>query len=634
MKNRLLPFFAAIIAGFVPSLPAVEWTEQQPEPHAAPSAALLLPQARPDLPQLVLDAHAHPARVFAWADEAGLQFEILVTDDQHDPITDPKRLWQGDCLYLDLDGWGNNPDDPTPDHNDGQFFFALGASGASGKVSSHGNPALVGELPGDLFSIDFDGTRFRYRVTVPWFYLNSAPAHHPHPGLALTLAHKAEEANAPQEDLNWGDRANLRKGTRALQRLAITATWPTLATAPTPERIVLPLADSTLDLPVSYRGTQSANLYLEIGDKRHPIQTGQEMIGRIGLSRHDLQGAATLRLIVEPEQGQPLIDHRVALTSPQDLHDRLQERIGRSDRSNPIAALHLDSLASLAADVLHRNRLLHRSGLARSEAEAWGAKQVDWLEKVLAGFPESGFDLPRHLADGMPLYLAFASNQDGSLQFATLQVPADYQPDQPTPLVLYLHGAGPRVPVDFLITAVDNSHQDTLWNSSPEARETAQREVLLLAPFGRGTQSYQGMAEEDVWQALDLTESLFNIAPDQRYLTGFSMGCHGTFQLASRQPGRWAALVLAAGFYPRSSVWNETLYEKLRDIPKLLWCGEEDQRMLTGMQEVLPQWQEAGLIPAHVEVASGINHAFPYADFDAMLRRAFQFRQSPAQKRP
>lgn len=49
--------------------------------------------------------------------------------------------------------------------------------------------------------------------------------------------------------------------------------------------------------------------------------------------------------------------------------------------------------------------------------------------------------------------------------------------------------------------------------------------------------------------------------------------------------------------------------------------------MLTGMQEVLPRWEEAGLIPAHVEVAPGIDHSFPYADFDAMLRRALQLRQ-------
>lgn len=191
-------------------------------------------------------------------------------------------------------------------------------------------------------------------------------------------------------------------------------------------------------------------------------------------------------------------------------------------------------------------------------------------------------------------------------------------------------GAGPRVPVDFLITAVDNTFHDTLWNSSPEVDGTPQREVILLAPLGRGTKGYRDMAEDDVWQSMEITESLFAIDPDRRYLTGFSMGCSGAFRLAACKPDLWAAINLAAGFHDSSATRDVSLVPNLPDVPIYIWCGKDDTRMMEGLELTLPMWREHGLEPRSVIIREDIPHTYPYFEYARMLEMLLRETRRPA----
>jgi predicted esterase len=51
-----------------------------------------------------------------------------------------------------------------------------------------------------------------------------------------------------------------------------------------------------------------------------------------------------------------------------------------------------------------------------------------------------------------------------------------------------------------------------------------------------------GPGEQDILDAIDWAVSSFNIDPDRIYLTGFSMGGRGTYQIGLRNPDRFAAI--------------------------------------------------------------------------------------------
>ncbi len=63
--------------------------------------------------------------------------------------------------------------------------------------------------------------------------------------------------------------------------------------------------------------------------------------------------------------------------------------------------------------------------------------------------------------------------------------------------------------------------------------------------------TWQGRSAQTALRALDRTTAEFNTDPARTYLAGMSMGGNGSWALAYRQPGRFAALVVVCGFVSR-----------------------------------------------------------------------------------
>jgi predicted peptidase len=119
-------------------------------------------------------------------------------------------------------------------------------------------------------------------------------------------------------------------------------------------------------------------------------------------------------------------------------------------------------------------------------------------------------------------------------------VPADWSPARPGPVILFLHGIGERgsdgrlqtqaglpkavraEPSRFPAVIVMPQCPDQRWWTDPEMEE------LALA-------------------ALDAAAGEFDADPKRVYLTGLSMGGFGTWDLAARHPGRFAAVVPVCG---------------------------------------------------------------------------------------
>ncbi|MBI1852471.1 MAG: prolyl oligopeptidase family serine peptidase [Planctomycetes bacterium] len=131
----------------------------------------------------------------------------------------------------------------------------------------------------------------------------------------------------------------------------------------------------------------------------------------------------------------------------------------------------------------------------------------------------------------------FRSSIDDSVQFYAV-LPARPQPQRaPAPaLVLSLHGAG----VDAMGQA--DSYAAKSW-------------ATIVAPTNRRPFGFdwEDWGRRDAMEVLDLARASLDTDPRRTYLTGHSMGGHGTWHIGATYPDRFAALGPSAGWPSFSS---------------------------------------------------------------------------------
>jgi len=124
----------------------------------------------------------------------------------------------------------------------------------------------------------------------------------------------------------------------------------------------------------------------------------------------------------------------------------------------------------------------------------------------------------------------FVSNIDGSLQYyaVTPQIPAS---QNPSALFLSVHGAG----VEAIGQARAYKQKD--WGT-------------LVAATNRRPRGFnwEDWGRLDALEVLNIAKEKFKPDPQRIYLTGHSMGGHGTWFLGATYPDLWAAIAPCAGY--------------------------------------------------------------------------------------
>ena len=133
--------------------------------------------------------------------------------------------------------------------------------------------------------------------------------------------------------------------------------------------------------------------------------------------------------------------------------------------------------------------------------------------------------------------IAYNDDIDGSTQFCRAYLPADYSANKPWPLILSLHGYNPANPEYVDWWRVEQRH-----HAIAETKPT-----IVIEPHGRGNAQYLGFGDRDVMRCLDEAKRRFSVDADRVYLTGESMGGHGTWAIATRHPDVFAAVAPVFG---------------------------------------------------------------------------------------
>jgi predicted peptidase len=118
-----------------------------------------------------------------------------------------------------------------------------------------------------------------------------------------------------------------------------------------------------------------------------------------------------------------------------------------------------------------------------------------------------------------------------------LFVPKEYSaaPGKPWPLVLFLHGAGER----------GSNVQEVAIHGPPKLVNAGKKfPFILVSPQCPSNESW---SPEVLTALLDEIESQLNVDRHREYVTGLSMGGHGTWAMGVRYPKRFAAIAPVCG---------------------------------------------------------------------------------------
>ncbi|MBI2821572.1 MAG: prolyl oligopeptidase family serine peptidase [Acidobacteria bacterium] len=118
-------------------------------------------------------------------------------------------------------------------------------------------------------------------------------------------------------------------------------------------------------------------------------------------------------------------------------------------------------------------------------------------------------------------------------------LPAGFTPERRWPVVLFLHGAGER--------GSDGMRQTEVGLGRAIRMNRDRFPAVGVFPQAPKDGAWVGDTARMALLALDRAVAEFNGDPQRLYLTGISLGGYGTWQIASENPERFAAIVPICG---------------------------------------------------------------------------------------
>ncbi|MGH7600014.1 MAG: prolyl oligopeptidase family serine peptidase [bacterium] len=194
-------------------------------------------------------------------------------------------------------------------------------------------------------------------------------------------------------------------------------------------------------------------------------------------------------------------------------------------------------------------------------------------------------------------------------------IPADFNPKQKWPVILFLHGAGERG---------DDGVQQTEIGLGPAIRQHPERfPCIIVFPQCRFGNVWFGEMETQALQALERSIKEFNGDLERVYLTGISMGGYGTWYLVARHPEKFAAIAPICGgvvpppmfpFPPAAATQipiekpYETIAKQIGKTPVWIFHGDADPVIpVTESRQMTAALQKLGSNVKYTEY-EGVNH--------------------------
>ena len=152
--------------------------------------------------------------------------------------------------------------------------------------------------------------------------------------------------------------------------------------------------------------------------------------------------------------------------------------------------------------------------------------------------------------------------KDGGTVDYLIYLPKDYDGTNPTPTMLFLHGRGESFGPLSLVAK---------WGPPRMAARGDRLNFILVSPQCPKDDRWEHDSQQKVLiELLDHIQSKYKVDTDRVYLTGLSLGGHGSWRLASDHPQRFAAAAPVCGSGDLSKAKN------LVSLPIWVFHGDKD----------------------------------------------------------
>ncbi len=199
-----------------------------------------------------------------------------------------------------------------------------------------------------------------------------------------------------------------------------------------------------------------------------------------------------------------------------------------------------------------------RDGLLAVQIHAGGSTEVQFRDLMIQPLP-----VPTAAEPNQPgFHLRTLKTDEGERKY-TVYVPEGYDGSKTFPVVLFLHGSGERG--DDGIVPAQVGMGPAIFN-----RKSGVPAVVVF-PQARRTWSADSPDGVAALKALDEVTRDYKVDPKRVILTGLSMGGHGSWDIATAHPKRFAAVVpICGGGDPDTA-------DRLKALPVWTFCGDADR---------------------------------------------------------
>jgi hypothetical protein len=198
------------------------------------------------------------------------------------------------------------------------------------------------------------------------------------------------------------------------------------------------------------------------------------------------------------------------------------------------------------------------------------------------------------------------SSADGVEQESAVYTPRNYDPSRKYPVIVALHEEDSNHIAELKhVFALPQRYGETALQNLMTLPVLPDVEFIIVCPFARGNLAYQGVAEQDIYDALADVERHYSVDEDRVFITGSSTGGGEALWLALTRPDVWAAAApICAAVMPGS----EELAGNALNVPMRLFHGDQDPLIPPASSR---QWQKRFLdvgVPVDYVEFPGVRH--------------------------
>ncbi len=199
-----------------------------------------------------------------------------------------------------------------------------------------------------------------------------------------------------------------------------------------------------------------------------------------------------------------------------------------------------------------------RSGLVAVQIHAGGPMEIQFRDLMIQPLPTPTAENPTHPG----FHVRSVKTDQGDRKY-TVYVPEGYDGSKAYPVILFLHGAGERGEDGIVPAQVGLG--PAIYNRPGGVP------AIVVFPQARRTWSAGSPDSQAALKALDDVMAAYKVDPKRVLLTGLSMGGHGSWDLATAMPERFAAVV------PICGPGEPEAADRLKALPVWTFCGDADR---------------------------------------------------------